>query len=224
MLAVVTTVAVAVLLGGGTAAGQVKIVEVTMSPSTAVAGIPSATLTFRVPNEANTAGTVGFTVALPVDHPFAQVAVQPVSGWTATTKSATLPVPFTEGGMTISQAVTSVTWTVAPGVQIGPGRSAEFALSAGPIPAVDSLQFPATQTYDNGTVISWTDPVPASLQAPLHPVPTLTLTPATAGPPSSGGVESTPVILTASGIVVVVAVVLSGGLAVHRRRSRSDTD
>ena len=85
------------------------------------------------------------------------------------------------GGTTITKAVTSVTWTADAGVSLKPGEFGEFELSAGPVPAVESLAFPTTQTYSDGKVVQWNEPTPASGEEPENPVPTLTVTPAVTG-------------------------------------------
>lgn len=116
---------------------------------------------------------VGFTLALPADHPFAQVRVDPVTGWVVTSARSPLPAPVTENGVPVGEAVTSVTWTAQRGTAVGPGGYAEFLLTVGPIPVVDSFQFPATQICDNGTVIDWHDPPVLAGQPSLHPVRTV---------------------------------------------------
>ncbi len=166
---------VALVAGAGVASAHVSV-----TPSDAAAG-GYTTLTFRVPNESATAGTVGLTVALPTDHPFASVAVKAVPGWKVKPSKTTLPAPVTEGDTTIKEAVTTVTWTADPGVSIAPGEFAEFELSVGPVPAVDALTFPTTQTYSDGEVVEWNEATPASGEEPEHPVPTLTVTPAEGG-------------------------------------------
>jgi hypothetical protein len=119
----------------------------------------------------------------------------------------------------------------APGTRIDPAGYGEVTVSGGPVPAVDSLQFPATQTYDNGTVIRWDEPTPASGQEPLHPVPTLTITgggaAAVPAPPVStpggtapnDGPDTTAAVVAVIGVVVVAAAV-SGVLALRGRRAR----
>ncbi len=179
---------IGLLAGAGVAAAHV-----TVNPSDASAGAYT-TLTFRVPNESPTAGTVGLTVRLPTDHPFASVAVKAVPGWTVKPTKTTLPTPVTEGDTTIKEAVTSVTWTADNGVAVHPGEFAEFELSVGPVPAVDELAFPTRQTYNDGTVVAWNEPTPASGEEPEHPVPTLTVTAAGTGEEaghSHGGDAST---------------------------------
>ena len=177
--ALLTLTGLTLFLGAGAAAAHVAV-----DPSTAIAGDEAVTLTFHVANESETAGTVALTVALPADHPFADVSVAQVPGWTVTPTKQTLPAPVTEGNLTIKEAVTSVTWTAQAGSKIGPGEFAEFKISAGPVPDATSLEFPTTQTYDDGTVVEWNQPTPASGEEPEHPVPTLTV--AAAGDTAAG--------------------------------------
>jgi uncharacterized protein YcnI len=172
VLSILTLTAVGLFAGAGIAAAHV-----TVNPSEVAAGSFSK-LTFRVPNESATAGTVGLTVTLPADHPFAYVSVKAVPGWSVVPTKTTLPAPVTEGDITIKEAVTTVTWTADAGTQIGPGEFAEFDISAGPVPAVESLELPTTQNYSDGTVVEWNEPTPASGEEPEHPVPTLTVSPA----------------------------------------------
>jgi len=169
--ALLTLTGLTLVVGAGTAAAHVAV-----DPSTAAAGDEAVTLTFRVPNESETAGTVAVTVALPADHPFAFASVGQVPGWTVTPTKQALPAPVTEADLTIKEAVTSVTWTAQAGNRIGPGEFAEFEISAGPVPDVAALEFPTTQTYDDGTVVEWNEPIPSSGEEPEHPAPTLTVT------------------------------------------------
>ena len=233
---VITTAGFAALTlvaGAGVAAAHV-----TVDPSTAAAG-DSTTLTFRVPTESETASTVGVAVTLPADHPFAEVAVRPLPGWTVTPTKTTLPAPVTEGDITVKEAVTSVTWTADPGSSIGPGEFAEFEISADPVPAVSALEFPTTQTYDDGTVVQWNEPTPASGEEPDHPVPTLTVG-GSAGSPTagsspapsseasvtaagtSGDSGSTATILAAVGIVIAAAALVVAAVALRRRPTGSN--
>ncbi|MGS0683866.1 YcnI family copper-binding membrane protein [Nakamurella sp. GG22] len=157
------------LAGAGIASAHVSV-----NPSEAAAG-DYTKLTFRVPNESPTAGTVAITVALPPDHPFASVSVRQIPGWKVIPEKTTLPVPVTEGDLTIKEAVTSITWTADAGTEIGPGEFAEFDISVGPVPDVGSLNFPTTQTYNDGTVVNWDEPTSASGEEPEHPAPALTV-------------------------------------------------
>lgn len=181
VMTTISLTAVALVGGAGIAAAHVSV-----TPSEATAGDEVIKLTFRVPNESETAGTVTVTVGLSAEYPFADVSVKAVPGWTVTPTKTTLPAPVTEGAITIKEAVTSVTWTADAGTQIGPGEFAEFDISAGPVPEVASLEFPVTQTYSDGTVVEWNESTPASGEEPEHPAPTLTIGEAVAGAGADG--------------------------------------
>ena len=166
-------------LGAGTASAHVRVF-----PDTTATGAFSA-LTFRVPNESDTAGTVKVQVQLPQDTPFLYVSSKPVPGWTAKTTEETLPKPFESEGTTITKAVRTVTWTADRGTEIAPGQYQEFALSVGPLPAPGTVLLPATQTYSDGKVVKWDEPTPASGDEPENPAPALVVT--AAGTTGSGG-------------------------------------
>jgi uncharacterized protein len=82
-----------------------------------------------------------------------------------------LAAPVKVGDVTLSQAITTVTWT-ATGAGVPANDFDEFALSVGRLPErVDSLSFPAVQTYSDGEVVQWVDGSEAE-----HPAPALKLT------------------------------------------------
>ncbi|MBM7771081.1 uncharacterized protein YcnI [Actinokineospora baliensis] len=139
-------------------------------------------ITFRVPNEDNTAGTVKLEVKFPAETPIASLRTKPLAGWTATISKAKLDKPITVHGAEITEAVSTVTWTAAAGTRIGPGEFAEFEVSGGALPETDQLVLPATQTYDSGKVVAWDAPPPAAgAEEPEHPAPVIKLTKATEG-------------------------------------------
>lgn len=182
-------------------------------------------LTFRVPTESATAGTVKVEVQLPQDTPFLSVSTRPLTGWTATTTEATLPKPVESEGATITKAVRTVTWTADKGTQVAPGQYQEFAMSVGPLPAPGTVLLPATQTYSDGEVVTWDQPTPASGEEPEHPAPALVVTAAASSAPASGDVitssaGSDPV---ARALGVAALVVAAAGLvvAVVGRRRRA---
>ena len=235
---VITTLsltAIALVAGAGVASAHVSV-----NPSEASAG-GFTKLTFRVPNESPTAGTVGLTIALPTDSPFAFVSVKAVPGWSVAPTKTTLPEPITAENLTIKDAVTSVTWTAQPGTQIAPGEFAEFEISAGPVPDVHSMTFPATQTYSDGKVVEWNEPMPASGEEPEHPVPTLTIASADASAATHGtatvetgaqpvntafvssDTSSTPTVLAVLGLVVAAAALLVAAVALRRRPADTGT-
>jgi uncharacterized protein YcnI len=132
------------------------------------------TVIFRVPNESESANTTAITVQLPADTPFPEVKVGAMSGWIATTTTTPLPEPVEVEGFTVTEAVSSVTWT-ADGDGLPPEQFAEFQLSVGPFPDVDQIVFTATQTYSDGEVVAWSDPTVEGQDEPEHPAPVLSL-------------------------------------------------
>lgn len=164
-------------------AGTVATMSVALLPATAEAHVRVisdnansggySALTFRVPNESSTAGTVKVTVDLPTDHPFLSVSTKPVPGWTTTTKKSKLPEPVDSHGTTVTEAISSVTWSADKGNRIEPGEYQEFSISVGPLPDPGTVLLPATQTYSDGEVVVWDQPTPASGDEPEHPAPQL---------------------------------------------------
>ncbi|MBC6449260.1 YcnI family copper-binding membrane protein [Actinokineospora xionganensis] len=132
-------------------------------------------ITFRVPNEDNTAGTTKLEIKLPAEYPLTSVRTKPIAGWTAVITKAKLDKPVDSHGTQITEAVSSVTWTAAPGTRIGPGEFGEFEVSAGKLPEnTDTLVIPAIQTYDSGKVVAW-DQQPADGTEPEKPAPVVKL-------------------------------------------------
>ena len=207
--------------------------HVTVNPREAIAG-SYIKLSVRVPNESPTAGTVAVTVSLPTDTPLASVSVKPHPGWTAEVTKTTLPEPVASGDLEITEAVTRITWTAEPGVRVAPGQFEEFDVSVGPLPDdVETLSFPATQTYDDGEVVAWDQPASADGEQPEHPAPVLALLPAgDAGHGAStvqtvAAAATTPVDATddtaralGAGGVAVGALGLAAGLTTARSRVR----
>ncbi len=167
MAAAVAVVAVVIGVSAGVAAAHV-----TVSPSTAAEGSFSV-LTFRVPNEKSDASTVKLAVKLPTDTPFAFVSVKPVPGWTVETTTEALATPITSEGESITEAVSTVTWS---GGTIEPGQFQEFSISVGPVPDVESMTFPAVQTYSDGEEVAWIQLAEAGQPEPDRPAPELTVT------------------------------------------------
>jgi uncharacterized protein YcnI len=149
------------------------------SPDAAPGGFGK--LVIRVPTESDTASTTKLQVELPADTPFAFVSTKPHPGWTVATTERKLAKPITAEGFTLTKAVATVTWTASgTSAGIAPGQFDEFELSLGAFPAdVDTLSFPTTQTYSDGTVVVWDQPSVEGQDEPEHPVPTLELAAAT---------------------------------------------
>lgn len=160
--------------------------HVTAQPGTATKG-GYAVVSFRVPSELPTAGTVKLEVTLPADHPIVSARTKPMPGWTAVVNKQTLPAPVQAGGAKITQAVTSITWTAQPGTRIGPTEYGDFDVNLGRLPEdVDQIVLPAVQTYDDGTVVRWDQAQAPGADEPEHPAPTLTLV---APEPGLGGMH-----------------------------------
>ncbi|MGY1771184.1 YcnI family copper-binding membrane protein [Blastococcus sp. SYSU D00813] len=164
-------VATAALLttGIGTASAHVRVSSADAAPG------GFGELTFRVPNESDTASTVSLRVQVPAETPLASVSVKPVPGWTATTTTGPIDPPVDVHGTEVTEAVTEITWTADAGGGIAPGEYQTFSISAGPMPEVDSITFPAIQTYDDGTEQAWIEPTVEGEEEPESPAPVLTL-------------------------------------------------
>jgi uncharacterized protein YcnI len=197
--------------GAGVAAAHV-----TVNPGSVTAG-SYAKLTFRVPTESDTASTVSLQVTLPEDHPFPSVSVMQIPGWTAKVTKTPLDPPVTEGRFDLTEAVTSITWTADDGVGVKPGEFMEFPISVGPVPDVPSMEFPADQTYSDGSVVRWNQSRTADGDEPEHPAPLLTIAAASgsAGPTVTGtdGTDQSTAVATApdntARVLGVVALVLA---------------
>ena len=132
-------------------------------------------LVFRVPTESDNTSTTKVVVSLPKDHPFAHVGAQVKDGWKVEKKEEKLPAPVKVGDVTLTKAITTVTWTATAG-GIPANDFDEFALSVGKLPdGVDSLSFPTEQTYSDGEVVKWADVAKDGADEPEHPAPTLQL-------------------------------------------------
>ncbi|MEE4541125.1 YcnI family protein [Streptomyces sp. V4-01] len=159
--------------------------HVTVQPGSAAKGSYS-TVSFKVPNEEDSASTIKVEVNLPVDHPIASVSLQPVPGWTAQVTKSKLTTPLKTDDGTVDEAVTRITWS---GGKIAPGQFQQFPVSFGPLPDdADSLPFKALQTYSNGDIVRWIDLAQAGQAEPEHPAPTLRLT---AAAPEGGAPTAT---------------------------------
>src|SRR6478752_1969933 len=161
--AAVGTLTVAGLLAGtGIAAAHV-----TVTPTQATQG-GYGTFTFKVPNESATADTIKIEIKIPADTPVPSVSYEPVPGWTVATTEAPLPTPQTSDDGVLTKSVQTVTFTADPGTKIAPA------------------QFQTFQTYDDGSAVNWTDPIPADGSEPEHPAPTVALAGPTTGAASTG--------------------------------------
>ena len=191
VLAVASTVA---LIGGtGIASAHVRV----SSDDAAPGGY--GVMTFRVPNESDTASTVSIRIQLPTDTPLSSVSAEPVAGWTITETSTALNPPVTtDDGDTVNQAVSVVQFAADAGGGIAPGQFQQFRLLGGPFPDAASLTLPVVQTYSDGTESAWIEPTVEGQAEPQYPAPTLSLsatdggaTDAHGGPADEGSTGAT---------------------------------
>jgi uncharacterized protein YcnI len=170
--------------------------HVTVNPAGAATQGGYAKVSFRVPNESDTASTTKVEVNLPKESPVGSVQVRPVPGWTAVAEKSKLDTPVEVHGAPLTEAVSKITWTAAKGSEIKPGTFQEFDVSLGPLPTADQMVFKALQTYSDGNVVRWIDEPTTDGTEPESPAPVLKLTAAgaatdvpAAGP--SAAVETT---------------------------------
>ncbi|WP_371668653.1 YcnI family protein [Streptomyces sp. NBC_00289] len=217
-----------------TAAG-IASAHVTVHPESYAKGATDGVLTFRVPNEEDTAATTKVQVFLPTDHPVLGVLVSPHDGWTAkvTTTKLTTPVKTDDG--TITDAASEVTWT---GGTIRPGQYEDFDIAFGQLPdTAGRLTFKTLQTYSDNKVVRWIDEAGQDGQEPENPAPVVRLTAAGGSPTGSAsgaGVASAKTAQSAAsasdstarglgiaGLVVGVLGLAAGAFAVVRGRTRT---
>lgn len=161
-----------------------------------------AEIVFRAPNEQDTANFTKLEVDFSQTSPIPGADIKPIPGWTAQVTMAQLAQPVRMTKDTVTSAVKSIVWTAQPGYAIKPGQFQEFTISVEGLPTnTTEMVMPAAQTYDNGAVINWNQPIPASGQEPEHPAPHLTLlTPAQAAAsnPTDTATVNMPAMPTAS--------------------------
>jgi uncharacterized protein YcnI len=168
-------IGVAVWVSSGAAFAHVSVV-----PSSAPKG-GFEILSFSVPNEKDDANTVKLEVTLPTKNPIPFVSVKPMTGWTIATEKTKLAKPVRTDDGDVTEAVSTITWT-ATGSGLEPGQFDLFTISAGPLPAKGSkIVFKALQTYSDGDVVRWIEPVVKGTPEPEFPAPTLSLTKGASG-------------------------------------------
>ncbi|KUN88760.1 YcnI family protein [Streptomyces griseoruber] len=166
---------VAALAAAGvlTAAGAAS-AHVTVHPESYAKGATDGLLTFRVPNEEDTASTTKVQIFLPTDHPLLGVLVSPRDGWTAKVTNTRLKTPVKTDDGTITEAVSEITWT---GGRITAGQYEDFDVAFGQLPDdTDQLAFKALQTYSDGKVTRWIEEAASGDDEPENPAPVVTLT------------------------------------------------
>ncbi|MCX4856254.1 YcnI family protein [Streptomyces canus] len=216
--------AAAVLTAAGAASAHV-----TVHPESYAKGATDGALTFRVPDESDTASTTKVQLFLPTDHPLLGVLVSPHDGWTAKVTDTKLKTPVKTDDGTITDAVSEITWT---GGKIGPGQYEDFDVAFGQLPDdTAQLTFKTLQTYSDGKVVRWIEEAAQGDEEPENPAPVLKLTAAgttsaTASQTSAvaskeskaAASDSTARGLGVAGLVVGVLGLAAGAFAVVRSR------
>jgi uncharacterized protein YcnI len=159
--ALISAAATATLYLGSAAAIAPASAHVQASSDDAVRG-GMALVTFQVPNESTTGAA---TTALTVDlSNVSSVQTEAEPGWTAKLDRDAA-----------SGTAHSVTWTAAPNGGIAVDQFGLFRISV-KLPDADTVSFPATQTYADGSVVKWDQPPAPGGPEPSNPAPMLTLT------------------------------------------------
>ena len=166
--AVATALAASVVVAGSASA------HVTVSSQDATPG-GYGKITFRVPNESDTASTVALRIQVPQEAAMTSLRTQPLPGWTVTRTTSDLEAPLEFQGEEISSYVSVIEFRAEDGGGIAPGEFQEFALSGGPFPEADELTIPAVQVYSDGNESAWIEPTVAGQEEPERPAPVLTL-------------------------------------------------
>jgi len=168
--------AICVIAVAGSASAHVT---VTADDSTKAA--PDSILTFRVPNEQDAATTTKVDIKFPTKNPIASVMPAAAPGWVVSSKPVKFNPPIKTDDGTITDGVGEVVYTAAPGSKGIPiGGFAAFQILVGPLPDADRVPFSVVQTYSNGKVSSWIEPVTDPANPPENPTPILSLHAATA--------------------------------------------
>jgi uncharacterized protein YcnI len=207
--------------------------HVTTDPGSAPQG-GEITLGFRVPNEETNAEVTQVEVDFPTDTPLLGIDTEPLAGWTAKVTQVDLNPPVQTDDGPVTQAVSQIIWTAVAGGGTAPGQFQEFYILVQQLPdKANQVVFKALQTYSDGTVVRWIDPVVAGHEAPDHPTPILTLTTASANSaPAATAVDTSKLVKTSSvnsartiGIIgiVVGAVGLIAAIAALATRPRIRT-
>ena len=151
-----------------------------------------AEFTFRVPNESTRASTTQVRISLPTRTPFAAVRVRAVSGWKTRLTTKKLAKPLTVGDFSFDTVVTAATWTASSVTAIKPGQYEKFGIMVDGVPATEAINFPVTQTYSDGAVVRWNEPMPADGGEAEHPMPTIALGPQGSDPMSMSDHNQSP--------------------------------
>jgi len=221
------------LLVAGVLAAQPAAADVTLVPDTGTQG-DAAEIAFRVTEDRAPAYTTRIQIVMPDANPIAEV--YPLSNDTWGPKmdyrDVATALPGIHGAQS-DQVVSQITWVRfgKPAAPLTTSTVDEVRVSLGPLPRSDNVRFLVVQTYSDGVVKRWVNPVmtlsppagqpaqpsaQAQGQTPAHghsaAIPGATQPPAAAPPESGGhlGVVVGVLVALAVGVVIGGAVVASG--------------
>ena len=136
--------------------------HVSIDPPSAPQG-GTVKLSFLVPNEEARATVTKVQIAFPTppDAPIPGVSVGQKPGWKSTVTTKRLAKAITTDDGTITDVVSEIDWVaLTPAAAVKPGEFGEFTIDADGLPDdEDQVVFKAVQTYSNGKVVRWIDPV-----------------------------------------------------------------
>jgi uncharacterized protein YcnI len=140
--------------------------DVAVSPSSVAQG-GSAELTFTIPAERPGAYTAKVELDAPEATPIGEIYPLSVDNWAPSMTMRTLDQPAELiHGTTSTEVVAAVTWTrMSPAT--GPAQPDVLTIALGPMPQADRVEFTLIQTYSDGTVVRWADPVGGAHPAPF---------------------------------------------------------
>jgi uncharacterized protein YcnI len=170
--------------------------HVTVDPPSAPQGA-TVRLSFLVPNEEPRATVTKLQILFPTppETPIPGVAVGQKPGWRATVTKKHLAKAIVTDDGTITDVVGEIDWVATPAAAVKPGEFGEFTIDADGLPDDETeVVFKAIQTYSNGVVTRWIDPVTPNGPEAVHPTPILELTkPADATTPTTSAPVTTPI-------------------------------
>jgi hypothetical protein len=203
-------------------AAQPAAAEVTLDPATGVQGA-AAEITFKVSEDrAPAAWTKQIDIVMPDGSPVAEVYPLSNDEWgpRIAYRELATALPGVHGTQSNS-VVTSISWLRfgQPAAGVTTATTNDLRISLGPLPATDNLRFLVVQTYSDGVVKRWPNPV-MTLTAPDGQPGTPATVPGQAGHGHSGALPGGPEAAAERdgggnvGIVVGVLVALVIGVAI----------
>lgn len=147
----------------------------------------SGVVKLLVPDESDTASTIGLTVTFPDTVDLTSARTVPIPGWTARVQTVSAGP---------SDRVSKIVWTAdSPKDGLTPTEFGIFTFSGSGWPTgATSVTLPSDQLYSDGSVVSWSEVAVDGTSAPEHPAPVLALTPpsAAAAAGSDGAAAASP--------------------------------